>query len=110
MIADRAEPKTLHPVFAVDSPSREVIRLMTADLIHINRFSQRTEPALAKSPERAASFIRHNMPFDRPGTLTDQQAFDVALEPEGAGARDVLLEGLLVHLHAIEVVRAVHYF
>jgi thiosulfate dehydrogenase len=28
--------------------------------------------------ERAASFIRHNMPFDRPGTLTDQQAFDVA--------------------------------
>jgi len=29
-------------------------------------------------PERAASFIRHNMPFDKPGTLTDQQAFDIA--------------------------------
>lgn len=28
--------------------------------------------------ERAAAFIRRNMPFDRPGTLTDQQAFDVA--------------------------------
>jgi len=28
--------------------------------------------------ERAASFIRHNMPFDRPGTLTDQQAYDIA--------------------------------
>jgi thiosulfate dehydrogenase len=28
--------------------------------------------------ERAASFVRHNMPFDRPGSLTDQQAFDVA--------------------------------
>jgi len=28
--------------------------------------------------ERAASFIRNNMPFDRPGTLTDQQAFDIA--------------------------------
>ncbi|MEP6492430.1 MAG: c-type cytochrome [bacterium] len=28
--------------------------------------------------ERAASFIRVNMPFDRPGTLTDQQAFDIA--------------------------------
>jgi thiosulfate dehydrogenase len=26
----------------------------------------------------AASFIRHNMPYDLPGTLTDQQAFDVA--------------------------------
>jgi thiosulfate dehydrogenase len=29
-------------------------------------------------PERAASFIRHNMPFDKLGTLTDQQAFDIA--------------------------------
>jgi thiosulfate dehydrogenase len=28
--------------------------------------------------ERAASFIRHNMPFDKPGTLTDSQAFDLA--------------------------------
>jgi thiosulfate dehydrogenase len=28
--------------------------------------------------ERAASFIKHNMPLDRPGTLTDQQAYDVA--------------------------------
>lgn len=27
---------------------------------------------------RAAAFVRRNMPFDRPGTLTDQQAFDVA--------------------------------
>jgi thiosulfate dehydrogenase len=26
----------------------------------------------------AAGFIRDNMPFDQPGTLTDQQAFDVA--------------------------------
>lgn len=28
--------------------------------------------------ERAASFVRHNMPFDKPGTLTDRQAYDVA--------------------------------
>lgn len=28
--------------------------------------------------ERAASFIRHNMPFDKPGTLTDSEAYDVA--------------------------------
>jgi thiosulfate dehydrogenase len=28
--------------------------------------------------ERAASFIRHNMPLDRPGTLSDQEAFDLA--------------------------------
>ena len=49
VVAQRAEPKTLDPVFAVDNPSREVIRLMNADLIHINRYSQKTEPALAKS-------------------------------------------------------------
>ena len=28
--------------------------------------------------ERAASFIQHNMPFDKPGSLSGQQAFDVA--------------------------------
>jgi thiosulfate dehydrogenase len=28
--------------------------------------------------ERAASFIKYNMPFDRPGALTAQQAFDIA--------------------------------
>jgi thiosulfate dehydrogenase len=28
--------------------------------------------------ERAASFISHNMPLDRPGTLTGQEAWDVA--------------------------------
>jgi thiosulfate dehydrogenase len=26
----------------------------------------------------AAAFIRHTMPYDRPGSLSDQQAFDVA--------------------------------
>jgi thiosulfate dehydrogenase len=28
--------------------------------------------------ERAAAFIKHNMPLDRPGTLTDAQVWDVA--------------------------------
>jgi thiosulfate dehydrogenase len=28
--------------------------------------------------ERAAGFIKHNMPLDRPGTLTDQEAYDIA--------------------------------
>ena len=28
--------------------------------------------------ERLASFVRHAMPFDRPGTLSDQDAFDLA--------------------------------
>jgi peptide/nickel transport system substrate-binding protein len=49
VVALRAEPKTLNPVLAADAPSRDVIRCLTADLIHINRATQRTEPALAKS-------------------------------------------------------------
>jgi len=28
--------------------------------------------------DRLASFVRHAMPFDQPGTLTDQEAFDLA--------------------------------
>ena len=49
VVALRAEPKTLNPVFSNDASSREIIGQMTADLIHINRYSQQSEPALAKS-------------------------------------------------------------
>lgn len=45
----RAEPKTLNPLLAADTISREVIGAMQADLVHINRVTQLTEPALAKS-------------------------------------------------------------
>jgi len=49
VVALRAEPKTLNPVFASDAPSREVISAMQSDLVHINRATQLTEPGLAKS-------------------------------------------------------------
>ena len=48
-VAQTGEPKTLNPLLAADQPSRDVIYAMSADLVHINRASQRTEPALAKS-------------------------------------------------------------
>jgi peptide/nickel transport system substrate-binding protein len=48
-IGERAEPKTLNPVTATDAVSREVIGRLMGDLIEINRSSQQTEPALAKS-------------------------------------------------------------
>ena len=47
--AVRSEPKTLNPVTAVDVTSREVIGRLQADLIHIDRQTQRAGPALAKS-------------------------------------------------------------
>ena len=49
VFALRSEPKTLNPVLADDAASRDVIRCLTADLIDINRATQKTEPALAKS-------------------------------------------------------------
>ncbi|HXZ79722.1 MAG TPA: ABC transporter substrate-binding protein [Terriglobales bacterium] len=48
-VGERAEPKTLNPVLATDAVSREVIGRMMTDLIEINRASQQTQPALAKS-------------------------------------------------------------
>ena len=49
VVSLRSEPKTLNPVLAADDTSRNVIECLMADLIHINRGSQKTEPALAKS-------------------------------------------------------------
>ena len=49
IVGQRSEPKTLNPVTATDAVSREVIGRLMADLISINRASQLTEPALAKS-------------------------------------------------------------
>jgi peptide/nickel transport system substrate-binding protein len=48
-IGQRSEPKTLNPILASDAVSREVIQRIMADLVHINRVSQGTEPALAKN-------------------------------------------------------------
>src|SRR5689334_15606076 len=38
--------------------------------------------------ERAASFIKHNMPFDRPGALSNQQAYDVTAYITSLGRPD----------------------
>lgn len=48
-MALRSDPKTLNPALAADAPSRDIIYCMNADLIHINRETQQTEPGLAKS-------------------------------------------------------------
>jgi peptide/nickel transport system substrate-binding protein len=49
VIAQRSEPRTFNPVVAVDQNSLGLNARMNADLIHINRATQKTEPALAKS-------------------------------------------------------------
>lgn len=49
VVSLRSEPKTLNPITSADVASREIISQMSADLIHIDRASQNTQPALAKS-------------------------------------------------------------
>ena len=46
-IAAGAEPKTLNPLVAADQPSRDAIYPLSADLVHLNRGTLASEPALA---------------------------------------------------------------
>jgi peptide/nickel transport system substrate-binding protein len=76
VITMRSEPKTLNPVLAQDAPSRDVIRCLTADLIHINRASQKTEPALAKSWTVSREGRRYTLRLRRGLRFSDGQALD----------------------------------
>ena len=49
VISLRSEPRTFNPVTAVDQVSVGILGRTMADLIHINRSTQKTVPALARS-------------------------------------------------------------
>src|SRR2546430_1400171 len=72
----RAEPKTLNPIIAVDAPSREVIGVMQADLIHINRSSQLTEPGLAKSCRVSKDRLEYSIELRRGLQFSDGKPMD----------------------------------
>jgi len=76
VVTQRSEPKTLNPIVAVDSASREVIQRLTADLIHINRESQHTEPALAKSWKVSHDGLRYTLDLRRGVRFSDGQPFN----------------------------------
>jgi peptide/nickel transport system substrate-binding protein len=61
VIALRAEPKTLNPLTAADTLSREVIGVMQADLVHINRGTQLSELALVKSWKISADGLQYTL-------------------------------------------------
>src|SRR4051812_1224252 len=75
-VALRTEPKTLNPVTALDGASRDVIGRMVADLIHINRETQQTEPALAKSWKVSSDGRRYTLTLRRGIRFSDGQPFD----------------------------------
>jgi peptide/nickel transport system substrate-binding protein len=103
VVAERTEPKTLNPVTAIDVASRDVIRLMNADLIHINCRTQRTQPALAKSWRASADGRHYTLQLRRGLRFSDGQpltaddvlfSFKVYLDKrDDAPERDLLTIG-----------------
>jgi peptide/nickel transport system substrate-binding protein len=74
--SQRAEARTLNPVIAADTASREVIFRIHADLIHINRFTQQTEPALAKSWSASPDGLHYTLQLRRGLRFSDGHPFD----------------------------------
>ncbi|MBW8862733.1 MAG: hypothetical protein JF601_10265, partial [Acidobacteria bacterium] len=76
VVAARAEPKTFNPITALDVPSRDVIWRMQADLIHINRETQRSEPALARSWTVSPDGLHYVLNLRRGVRFSDGHPFD----------------------------------
>jgi len=76
VVAARAEPKTFNPIAALDSPSRDVIWRMQADLIHINRETQRAEPALARAWTVSPDGLHYVINLRRGVRFSDGHPFD----------------------------------
>ncbi|MCP3956590.1 MAG: ABC transporter substrate-binding protein [bacterium] len=99
----RAEPSTFNPVVALNIPSQTVIRRMTANLIRINRKTQETEAALAKTWDTSSDGRRFTIYLRRGVRFSDGHQFDaddvvfsfeLYLNPEVASPiRDLLVIG-----------------
>lgn len=75
-VAFRSEPKTLNPVTGLDQPSKEIVPLLFADLIHINVDTQQTEPALAKSWKVSPDGKTYTLELRRGISFSDGHPFD----------------------------------
>ena len=76
VFALRGEPKTLNPLIAADTRSREAIGVMQADLVHINRATQLTEPALAKSWKISLDGLQYTVVLRHGLKFSDGQPLD----------------------------------
>jgi peptide/nickel transport system substrate-binding protein len=76
VIAQRSEPRTFNPVVAVDQNSYGLNARLQADLIHINRATQKTEPALAKSWTVSKDGTVFTLKLRRGVRFSDGQPFD----------------------------------
>jgi peptide/nickel transport system substrate-binding protein len=76
VIAQRSEPRTFNPVVAVDQNSLGVNARLQSDLIHINRATQKTEPALAKSWTVSKDGTQFTLKLRRGLRFSDGAPFD----------------------------------
>jgi peptide/nickel transport system substrate-binding protein len=74
-VALRAEPKTFNPVVAIDAPSRDVIRRLHADLITIDRNTQKTTPSLAESWTHSSDGTRYVLKLRKGLRFSDGEPF-----------------------------------
>src|SRR5262249_17875400 len=90
VVAQTSEPKTLNPALATDQASRDVLSVLSADLVHINRRTLATENALAKSCTASADgrhytiVLRDGLRFSDGAPLTADDVvftFGVHLDP-----------------------------
>lgn len=103
VVIERAEPRTLNPVVAVDAPSKEIVGRTTGDLIHIDRETQQPQPALARSWTVSPDGRRFTLSLRRGVRFSDGQPFDaddvvfsfrVYLDEKvGSPQRDLLIVG-----------------
>ncbi|HEY2499386.1 MAG TPA: ABC transporter substrate-binding protein [Candidatus Angelobacter sp.] len=76
VIAQRSEPRTFNPALAIDQNSFGVNARIQADLIHINRATQKTEPALAKSWSVSKDGTQFTLKLRRGLRFSDGEPFD----------------------------------
>jgi peptide/nickel transport system substrate-binding protein len=74
-VAQRAEPKTFNPVIAMDAPSRDILRRIHADLITIDRQSQKTVPGLAESWTRSPDGRVYRLTLRKGARFSDGEPF-----------------------------------
>ena len=77
VVSLRAEPKTLNPLTALDAPSREVISLTQADLIHINRGTQLCEASVAKTWSMSPDGLEYTLKLRRGLRFSDGHPVDI---------------------------------
>jgi peptide/nickel transport system substrate-binding protein len=76
VVSQRSEPKTLNPVAALDFGSREIIGLLSADLIHVDRVTFQPAPALARRWDVSKDGKLYTVHLRRGLRFSDGRPFD----------------------------------